>query len=450
MFLFNTIKSGLQSIASGRRGGSTTVDSPRIIDWDAAASETHEQMRTHAGVSRVRTTPFTDNWTGETPEMRWAYRKSLSEPAVKAALLGKIISVCALDLQIDPKNKKDPQQHENAQLVKHCITSCKGGTPGLIWEILSGGLIDGWSICEKVWGREERGQYRGYRILKALKSKDTRFIQPEVDPYRNVIGLWNFRGNAGHRFDPADFVHFSYLSLFQNPCGMSDLRAAYRAIQVIPAVQLMRAVFLEKFIGPWMKGKVKTQSLKAKMLSELQQARAKGVIVLDEGSDVEVIDLATRGTADYQACLDDLRKEIATSVSGAFLHMMTGGGPEQRGNSEVQKETTEGFVWILSEQVKTVIQDQVIPDIVDHNLGSQIELPIATLQAVNPADILDDLKIDQMLVSLGLTGSREDTYDRARRSPPKNAADAYGGFPQQVTAPTIGAGGIVNPFAVSG
>jgi hypothetical protein len=201
--------------------GSGLIDLDRELPW------LHEQVKAYAGMYRVRSTIFQDNFTGETVEIRAAYRHALAEPAVKTALLGKIGSVMALGLQVKPAATA-PIDHDVADFVRHALTKCQGGLPELIWSILAGGLLDGWSVNEKVWRREHRGRFAGKISLQKLKAKDTRYIQFEIDPYRNVSGVIAVRGNAGDVFPPSDFVLFKYLSLFENPFGMSDLRAAYR------------------------------------------------------------------------------------------------------------------------------------------------------------------------------------------------------------------------------
>jgi hypothetical protein len=456
MLLYNTIRDGLRSMrgtADGRIAFQTNyIDMARETPY---LQDQIEQMRAYSGLHRRRMSPFTDNWTGESPEMRIKYRAAMAEPTVKAALLGKIISVCSLNLEMRPKNRSDPVQHEQAACTRHALAAGPMGIPGVIWEILIGGLIDGWSVSEKVWGIEERGQYRGKRVLANLKGKDTRYIWPEVDEFRNVTALWNFRGNAGRRFDPSKFVIFSYLPLFQNPLGQSDVRASYRAVELLPVVLNLRSIFLEKYAGPYMVGKIKDRALKSKMLAELKQARGKGVIVLDEHSDVQVVDLATRGTSDFQSAIEDLRQEVAIGISGAFLHMLTGMNPEARGSSKVQQDTTEAFIWILSENVRALLKKSVVPDIVDYNHGALAELPDVELEAVNPEDVLKELAIDKLLNEIGVDLSLSATLDRARRIGPKDpatdvlkgrTATSAGGLPDLGIANPYGPGGSLRNF----
>lgn len=419
---------------------------PSSFDMQTELPFLHEQMRVYAGVNHLRRSPFHDNFTGETREMRLKYRYALAEPSVKAALIGKIISVCSLSLQVTPKNRKDPRDKAVADCVKHAIEASEYGLTGVLWDMLSGGLMDGWSVCEPVWKTETRGQWRGFKVLEAFKGKDTRYIQPETDPFLNITALYSLRGNAGKRFNPKDYVVFSYLSFFQNPTGMSDLRASYRAIEMLPALVRMRMVFLEKFVGPFLHGKIKDRSLRAQMKAELAKARADGYIATDDTTDIEILNLATSSTSEFQGAITDLRQEVAIGISGAFLHMLTGETQGARGNSKVQQETTEGFVWMLADQASNRLKRQLAPHIVDHNFGAQTDIPNITLEAVNPDDILKDLAIDEKLHGMGGPLSLDELYDRARRTIPMTPEDTLKGV--DTSTPAIG-GLPSSPFAMS-
>jgi hypothetical protein len=439
MWMLDTIKSALSKVSTANNPSRSFLYRHPSIDFDRDMNFLNEQMRTHAGVSQTRHNIFADNWTGETREMRLAYRKALAEPTVKAALLEKIISVCRLNLQMTPANKRDKRSHEIAQFCQRSIERSEYGVPGVLWGILSGGLIDGWSLGEKLMHRCPRGEYRGLWTLKQIKSKDTRHIQIEIDPFRNITGFYSMRGNSARWFDPKDYVHFSYLSFFENPTGMSDIRAAFRGVELMPAVIKMRAVFLEKFTGPWIKGKISNTALREKMAQELAVARAKGYIVIDKDSDVEIIDMATRGTADFQACIEDLRQEMAIAISGAFLHMMTGNAGDVRGDSQVQQGTVDSFVWWLATLGANSIQRHLVPDLVEPNFGANEDYPTCSLAAVKPGDIVADLQIDKTLNELGLDLDSEELYDRAKRSPPQNKQTL---LPGRRNPPPVGP----NPF----
>lgn len=413
---------------------------------DAERPWIDEQIATWPGYQTRRVTPIEESITGETVEMRAGYRMALAEPTVKAAVLGKIGNVGALNVQVVPDDKKNPIELECAQFVRSQLIGPSGTFHDIAWPILSGGLIDGWSVAEKQFGIIERGRWKNKWGLRGLKSKDTAYIQPEVDRYRNVTGLWTTYANAGKFFDPKDFIVFSYMSFFESPTGMSDIRAANRAVQMIVAAIKLRMIFLDKYTGPYLKGKYTDDSRRPKLREALKAARANGWIMLGPGDDVEVVDLASRGTSDFQAAIEDLRKEVAISIQGAFLTMLEGSAPGVRGNSGVQKETTEIFVELLVAQLMAVINTQLVPDLVIPNYGPEIAYPTVSLSAVDPTEVVAELAIDEAMQRLGLELSKEEVYDRAGRSPPKDPADVLAPQSQQQPGMIGGIGGNQGPF----
>lgn len=402
----------------------------------------HEQMAFWNDV-QLRKDNQLDPLTNESWEQRLRYRLMMAEPTVKAAYIGKVGSVCSQELRVNPPRyaANNPYAKEIADFVQHNLTGPSGTSYEPIWEIGSGLGIEGFSVCEKLIDYQSRGFYRGKWTLERLKAKDTRYIQLETDRFRNVTGLFSSRaGQSNIPFDPADFVICSYLPFFSNPHGWSDFRSSYRAVELIKNALELRTQTLAKNVGPYLVAKVADRRFADKVAAELKRARANGYLVLTDNTDLQLIDLASRGTTEFQQAIDDLRKEIAIGIQGAFLQMLEGTGTDNRGNSQVQKETSEIFAWLYSVTITQAINRQIIPDLVFPNYGPDAPLPVAQLGAINPADILADLAIDRLLnVEIGLDLSAEDLYKRGNRKPPMNDADRIPGKKQATTAPTGGA-----------
>ena len=425
------IGAGLQGLLGRRRPWSPS--DPTVAQ---ERSWLNELMRTYNGPS-FQQWYRSDNITDETDEMRRAYRLALAEPTVKAAVIGKVLNVASLDLRVIPANKRNARDNEIADFVKSSLQGCRGGVPKIVWNIAAPGLIDGWSLNEPVWTTGDQGKLRNRWTLADFKMKDTKFVRPITDEFRNVVAFQAMQHNNGMLLDPKDFVHFTYMSFFENPTGMSDLRAANRAIKLKVAAVKLRMMFLDRYSGPYFKGKVGDPTARAELATALGKARSQGYIVLDEQSDVEVIDLASRGTSDFKSAIDDLDKEIVVSVYGAFLHMLEGTNGDARGSSQVQKTTAELFVWYLSTLVCQTIQEQLVPELVVPNFGRDVDYPRIALEAVNPNAILKELEIDEKLKTLGLDLSKEDIYDRASRNPPASNEDRLPG----AQPPPTGMGG---------
>jgi|SRR5579859_4996799 len=388
-----------------------------------------EQIKSYQ-IAYNRLSPFTENLTGETQAIRDAYRQMLKEPTVKAAITTKIFAVASLDLSVKPASRNQVDK-DIADFNKDNIVKSRGGIRHVVESMLWGALLDGYSVSEKVKDIAQRGRWRGKIVLKRLKAKDAQNnrLQIVVDQFKNVTRVRANQANAGKEFNPNDFVVFTYLSLFENPLGMSDMRAVYRASTLKEAAIKLRMIFLDKFTGPYLVGHYAVDSVRTYLETALKQARQSGYITLPQGSDVQVVDLATRGTADFKSAIDDFDKEILMGLQAASLHMLEGQTPGGRGDTEVHKSTAELFTWYLASLVCDAINEQIIPDFTDMNFAGKPELPMATLGGVDAAEILQELAIYEKLHNIGVPLSLEEIYERAQRTLPKSPEDTLAGVP---------------------
>lgn len=389
---FNSFAGWLYS--SGRRW---FTKNPSASTAEAHIAWLQEQVRAYA-TPQPYAAPLTmtaDNITGETWEMREAYRKmTFKEPSVKSALLTKCLAVGQLDPQVQAADPSNKASREAAKWVKWSIGHADGGWPSLIWNILIPGLMDGFSVTEKVFGTIDvrSPQYAGFWTLRQAKSKDTRGIRYRLDTFKNVVAVQSMIAmQGGANFDPAEFILFTHLKVFENPFGISDLRAANRAVNLIESAIRLRAILLENFSGPFLIGKAPDSGTRQKMMSVLHLARARGWLVIPEGGELEVLNLATSAPDQFQTTIEDLRQEIVTAIQGAYLQLLEGGIADGRGNTQVHKSVAELFQWWLATCVASVINNSLVPDLVIPNYGHSVGMPVVSLGGVNSATVLQDL-----------------------------------------------------------
>lgn len=376
--------------------------------------------------------PYLDDQTAETEGMRLAYRRMWADSTVKAAILGKILSVCALDLNVipaDAKGKKRVSRKNRDRNHERVAEFCRwnfnervqGCVPELAWAILSGGLTDGYSISEKVWRHEERGQYRGKYILSALKPKDAgNDCVLMVDEFRNVVGVQALRYSGGEVYSPANFVIFKHLSLFGQPSGMSDLRAAYSRWWMLDTVQKLRAMGLEKRALPLLLGEYETTAQKPSVEAALALARSMAWMSVPKGVRIEAVNIAGAADGMFASAIADLKEDIFLAIQGATLQALTGQEGQMRGNSKVHKSTSDLFRWYLARSLEVLFNDAddgLIRDLVDLNFVVD-DYPRAVLGAIDTADLLEELQLDQGLLSLGLRLSKDELYEKYSRTPP--------------------------------
>lgn len=382
----------------------------------------------------MRFLDYIDPHTEETFEIRRQYRIMLREPAVKAALLGKLFAVASLDFRVIPASQSE-RDREIASFIDHAIRQSNGSVRRMVMS-MGTALIDGISVSEKVWEVERRGRWAGKIVLRDLKPKDVESLEIETDEFSNVTtvrSIWS--GKTMAAYDPGLFVIFTNMPLWDNRAGMSDLRAAYRAYWLKDTAWKLRGIFLEKFSGPFLKAVYDgaRPELKSQLVAELKKVKQQSFVVVPEGTLLDTVDLAMRGTADYQAAIGDLDREIFLSIQGAFLQALEGGQTGARSIGEVHRSTSELFEWYLSAEVQERINRDVVRSLVDLNYVADA-YPALVLEAVSPAEMQAQMEIDLGLSRLGMPLSRKALREFYGRAMPESKEDellppAPGGAP---------------------
>lgn len=418
---------------------------PSSVTAESHSAWVQEQIRAYATMQ-----PFVgplnsiDNITAETHEMREAYRlAAMKEPAAFAAIHTKTFDVCRLDPQVHPEDKDDPTHQKAAEYVDTAIKRAAGGWPQLLYNVALSAQMDGFSLTEKVIDTYDRDhpRYPGRWTLKAAKAKDTKYIRLKLDPYKNVVGIQAMAaGQGGVTLDPGDYILYTYMKLFESPFGLSAFRPVHRAVTLIVAAIKLRAILLENFSGPYLIGTAKDAAARLQVGGVLAEARARGWIVIPEGSEVQVENLATSAPDQFQQTIEDLRKEIFLGISGAYLQALESDSPQ--GDSDTHEGQTTPFKWWLSVSLTSCLTDQLVPDLVVPNFGVAGGRPIITLGGVDTAAVLKELdKLKKVKDDLKTPISKRQVYEISGAEPPRDEADAIKAEPPQ--QPPGGAG---NPF----
>lgn len=402
--------------------------------------------RVHAGPAGIVMPAFlpfvANNQTAETAGMRRAYRLMIAVPEIKAALFAKVLSAGSLELRVMPADKKNKRDHDVAEFVKWDLTRrVKGGFPGLAWSILAHGLIDGYSVSEKVWGHEESGKHRGRWPLVGLKPKDTgNDVVLELDSFNNIVGVMGLRYNAGLVFSPADFVIFRHMPLYDSPTGMSDLRATYQTYWLLDTAWKIRGIASEKRAVPFIWGTYQNPAQQPTLDAVLKAIKSQNWASVPEGVLLQVLDIAGSADAIFKQITDDLAERVFLGIRGATLQSLTGGAQEQRGDSEVQERTSNDFDTAVVQALESVLNDAdcgLVKDIVDLNFCVG-EYPSVTLGGVDSGEIDRKAKLFQAAHELGLDLSKEEIYDSLALTPPATPEDT---LPGQSAGGTPGPGG---------
>jgi hypothetical protein len=392
-----------------------------LRDWAQGAVE---KIRVAAIGGRFRFLPYYDPYTEETPEIRREYPRMLVESTVKAAFQTKVLSVISLPVQFNASDDNDPRQNEAADFCRWTFKHLKGGTAGAGWSILHPALIKGLSVCEKVRPAEPlpSGKFRGKRPITVIKSKDTDFLQLGIDAYRNPEVVRGLAYNAGRSWPVEDFVLFTYLSLFENPAGMSDFRAAYPDYWRKKTVWQLRQLHLDKFTGPYLVGKYQGQDQKDALEAALTEARATTWMTLPVGAMVDAIDLSMRGTEDYEKAIKDCDRGMLIAIVGAHLQILEGQTTGGRGNTKVHKETAELIQWWLADRLAQAYYEQVAVPLTADNYWD-VEPPEVSVGAVTEEEVIKSLQVYELMQKLGAKISSREVYKIAGKTKPTQDDD---------------------------
>lgn len=448
--LLQPIKWAADRVRSVFRRSLTRTPSSVTTESDSAWQD--RQFRYYATLQPY-TSPLSlshGNLTGETWEMRMAYREwGLKEPALKGALLTKCLAVCQQDPQLIPADKSSKTDREAAAWAKYALQNSAGGVPGLIFDMVFPALLDGFSVNEKVFGHvEDKGsKYAGFWTLKANASVDTQYTRFRLDTYRQVIGVHSITGaQTAAELDPRDFIIFTHLKLFENPFGNSDCRAVVRACRLIESAIRLRHILLTNYSGPFLKATSGDPTARAALMEQMENARANGWIIIPEGTELEVMNLAVASLDVFRQTIEDYRQEIVQGIQGAYLQLLEGGIADGRGNTSVHAGIAQLFQWWLSTWVCQIINKQLMPDLIEPNYGTRVGVPRLQLGGIDEATVTAALARFKAGQDLGLTLKKSQVMEVGGFEAPDDDADSLppqqGGQDQQQQGP--------DPFAAMG
>ncbi len=358
-------------------------------------------------------------------KLRKAYTEMMADAQVKAALLTKLFEVCSLDISVVPTDAEDERAIEVAEFIKHNLTHLKGGsTKGLLMKIARPALQHQFSISEIVLQSEKKGRFKGKWTLKVLKSKNitTGLWGFEVDDFKNVSNY--IHTVKGHRFHyPVEkFIHYAYLPEFENPRGMSDLRAAYRGWFVKRFVLRALAVISDK-LGHIPVASDVSNANRASVEKQLKAFAGRRWLALPPDVQLEIVDFAHRTAIDgYGKTVAIMDKQIVNSIMGAALQSLEGDKTGARSMGEVHQSTTKLWVWYLAAELADIINEQLVPQLVRLNFADA-DIPLVRLEAAEQEDLKLQSDIDKNLHEIGLPLSKQEFYERYNRTPPKDEDD---------------------------
>lgn len=439
----------------------TTVDTSVFAEWSGPSPEPFPVVGAYGGpgsdlkqwatrtVEKVRSAvagglrflPRLDNYTDETQEIRESYRLMLREPVLKSAHKTKVAAVAQLDWRVIPTDR-NPRDLEISEFVRYALKHVVGGTVHIARAVLKGVLLDGFSVCEKVW-REPllAGKWKGKRIWRAIKAKDTNHLTLSTDQYRNVVAVRPTAYGIGDTYNPKDFVIISYDALFESVLGCSDHRAAYGSFWFKDTIKKLWGLHLDKYVSPALMGTYAHVAQKAALEKALEECRSSTWLTIPEGAAVQALQLATRGEAEFEAACDYQDRQMLIATAGSYLQTLEGKIIDGRGDTGIHRDGAALFQWDLAADLTAVANEQLIPELVELNFAGA-DCPTIALGSISDKELQASVAVDKDLQAMGFKHSRRrfaEYYGREEAETPDDVLSPtpppQPGQPQQPVGP---------------
>lgn len=236
------------------------------------------------------------------------YEELLRDDQVKATLQQRQLAVTSAEWEVEPggpgRQDKAAADHLREQL--HAIRFDRI-TAGMLY-----GVFYGYAVAECLWGRDGR-----HVTLDAIKVRNRRRFRfdgagrlrmlttsnptGELLPDRK---FWHFATGADHDDEPygQGLGHWLYWPVFFKRNGLR-----------------LWLTFLDKFGQPTGKGTFPasaSEGEKSKLLQALQAIHSDSGVIVPEGMQIELIEAARSGTADYTSLYDRMDRAIAKVILG--------------------------------------------------------------------------------------------------------------------------------------
>jgi hypothetical protein len=301
---------------------------------------------------------FLGGLCGESWEMRRKYPEMFfREGSIKSPLLSQVWSVASLDLQVLPADKTSEQDRAAADAYRDALLDVEGGFPQIAAEILLPARIRGESLCHMSLRErlEDRGKWRGKRMLHAVKAKPPGSYQLRFDDFGNLVEIKATSGGdsyVGGQLN--EFIHYKWLSL-EGSDGVSDLRAAVGAFEAKDAVWKLRMFFADKLAGGYVCVSGVTEKDRAAVMAALAEGRSCGFFTLPPGMEPKVLDLVLGASAEYKSFIEDCDREMMIAIGGSHLPYSEGQGSDNRGNTKVQRQVSSETEWAMASQLSFIL-----------------------------------------------------------------------------------------------
>ena len=304
------------------------------------------------------------------------YRRMAHDPQIKACLATKKFAVLSQGWTVQAASDA-PEDQAVAGFVRFALTVMRGSVADALYDILDA-LALGVALVEIVYEVIEAGPYAGMVGLRALKSKDPGLFLLETDAFANVTAL---RGMDGQAYPTDKFLRYTYMPLYGNPLGQSDLRAAYKPWFVKQQLLRWWAKYLEKFGLPTVTGSYDAAhgygtDQQRELMGIVAQVHNESAIVLPSDMKLSLLETARTQAAGFREAIDYLDRAIAKSLLGQTLTTDGTASGATYALGAVHQDVLGFYLSKLQRDLEqTVMNAQLLPRLVAYNFGPGTPCP---------------------------------------------------------------------------
>jgi len=263
------------------------------------------------------------------------YEQVYSDPEVKSAFDQRQLAVVSCEWQVDVGGKR--------AIDKAAADFMREQLQAIGWDNLTAkmlfGVFYGYAVSELIY--EVQGNRLGIKQVKVRNRRRFRFGK-EMDlrllTYEHMLEgipaeapyFWNFSTGADNDDEPygLGLAHWLYWPVLFKRNGLK-----------------FWLIFLEKFGMPTAVGKydgTASDGERAKLLQAVRAIQTDSGIIMPKGMEVELLEAARSGSADYKALQDAMNATIAKVVLGQTAS--TSGTPGKLGNDKLQGDVRADII----------------------------------------------------------------------------------------------------------
>jgi len=299
------------------------------------------------------------------------YDDMKNDDMVKAALFVKKFTRLSSQWRVQPASE-DKADVDIAEFYEAQLDNMPGTIVKMLMAIMT--MLDyGFSVCEKNYYMIKDGQYRGKIGLSSVKSKKPHEFEFKQDEFSNVESLVQNQAGDDVILDPSKFIIAAWMPEWENPYGISDLKAAYIPWWQKDVIMRFHAIFLERFPAPIVIGYYPPgtdQATQDDLLDVLEDLQIQTAAIIPEGITIDFKEVGRVGSEIYSKAIDARDSMIARAILIPELLGFTNRGGT--GSYALGKKQIDLFItvlWHLGNTVEELIHEQLTIPFISWNFA---------------------------------------------------------------------------------